>query len=70
MANELDLTEILEKVKATSFRDDESVISEKANGNQWKQRILCSNMLLESKSGSEKSHGTVSTVSRSGSRQV
>ena len=34
MANGLDLNEILEKVKATSFRDDESVISEKANGHQ------------------------------------
>lgn len=28
MASALDLSEILEKVKATSFRDDESVISE------------------------------------------
>ena len=34
MANDLDLSEILDKVKATSFKDDESVISEKANGNQ------------------------------------
>ena len=43
MANELDLTEILEKVKATSFRDDESVISEKANGHQCKFHSFCIN---------------------------
>ena len=39
MANGLDLSEILEKVKATSFKDDESVISEKTTENQCKVQL-------------------------------
>ncbi|XP_063673780.1 adenomatous polyposis coli protein 2-like isoform X2 [Bolinopsis microptera] len=67
MANDLDLSEILDKVKATSFKDDESVMSEKANGNQWKQRMLYNNLILESRSGSDKTH--VTSVSRSRSTE-